>query len=56
VTIKNKELYVARGIVTFAKSLMRQHWVKRVQCLQYLQELLAEELKEAVYQETRMAP
>ena len=51
--IKNKELYVARGIITFAKALMRQHWAKPTVCWKYLQELVDDELKEAVYQDTR---
>ena len=51
--IKNKELYVARGIITFAKALMRQHWVNFPVCWKHLQELVEEELKEATYQATR---
>lgn len=34
--IKNKELYVAQGIVTFADSLMRQHHCDRAQCLAHV--------------------
>ena len=40
---KNKELYVARGIVRFADSLMLQHHVDRAQCLAHLIALLNRE-------------
>lgn len=46
--MKNKELYVARGIVTFADALMRQHHVDRTECLGLLIGLLKEESKEQV--------
>ena len=51
--IKNKELYVARGIATFADALMRQHHVDRGQCIEHLQALLKEDLKEWLYEATR---
>ena len=42
----SKELYVARGIVTFADALMREHHVNRTECLDLLVGLLKEESKE----------
>jgi len=51
--IKNKELYVARGIVTFADALMRQHHVDRGQCIEHLQALLTEDMKNWLYESTR---
>ena len=51
--MKSKALYVARGIVTFADALMRQHHVDRTECLDLLVGLLTEQSKEELYQANR---
>lgn len=41
--IKNPELYVAQGILAFAKALINTHHVNKINCFNELQMLIQQE-------------
>ena len=51
--MKNPELYVARGIITYADALMRAHHVDRALCVNHLLSLANDMYKVELYEAER---
>ena len=51
--MKNPELYVARGIITYADALMRAHHVDRALCVNHLLSLVNDMYQVELYEAER---